>query len=56
MEIVGVVTAIRMGTPGSYYLLIPAKLREKLNITEDSEFVVKVHNDEIIYQRKKKEA
>lgn len=52
MEIIDVVSLVKLGTPGSYYLLVPVKLKTRLKIDEDTEFIVMVENDKILYQRK----
>lgn len=52
MEIVDVVSLSKIGTPGSFYLLVPLKLKEKLGINESTEFVVMTEDDKIVYQRK----
>lgn len=55
-EIIDVVKAVNQGTPGksmSLYVLVPLQLRNRLNITEDTEFVVLLaENGDIIYRRK----
>ena len=56
MEIISVVSLVKLGTPGSYYLLVPAKLKERLGVNETTEFIVMVEDDKIVYQRKIKEA
>jgi len=52
MEIVDVVSMVKLGTPGSYYLLVPVKLRERLKIDEGTEFIVFVDGKKIVYERK----
>jgi len=52
METIAVVSLSKIGTPGSYYLLVPLKLKERLGINESTEFVVMTEDDKIIYQRK----
>ena len=56
MEIISVVSLVKLGTPGSYYLLVPARLKERLGLDESSEFVVLTGDDKIVYQRKIKGA
>ena len=53
-EIITVIKPIAQGTPNpSLYVLIPLKLRNKLNITESTEFVVLLTaNGDIIYRQK----
>jgi len=53
-EIIGVVSAVRVGgAPGSLYLLIPLKIRERYNVKEGQEFIVKVNGNCIIYESKR---
>jgi hypothetical protein len=55
-EIIDVVGTVDQGTPGesmSLYVLIPKKLRTRLGIGEDSQFVVILaKNGDIIYRKK----
>jgi hypothetical protein len=51
-EIVGVVGPQVQGSGGSFYVLIPLKIREKLHIDEKSEFVVILSGKDIIYRKK----
>jgi hypothetical protein len=53
-EIITVIKPIAQGQPKpSLYVLIPLQLRNKLGITEDTEFVVLLaENGDIIYRRK----
>jgi len=52
MEIVDVVSMVKIGSPGSYYLLVPVKLKDRLKIDEGTEFVIMIEDDKIVYQRK----
>jgi len=52
MEIVDVVSLVKVGSPGSYYLLIPIKLKDRLHLNEGTEFIVMLDKDKIVYQRK----
>lgn len=52
-EIIGVVKPIAQGQKPSLYVLIPLQLRNRLNITESTEFIVVLaSNGDIIYRRK----
>ena len=53
-EIIGVVSPIAQGQPKpSLYVLVPLQLRNKLGITEKTQFIVILtENSDIIYRRK----
>lgn len=52
-EIVDVVKPLKYGTPGSLYILIPARLRERLKIDENTEFLLMIDNTgRLILKRK----
>ena len=50
-EIIDVVSITRWGS-GSYYLLVPMSLKERLHIPDGAQFVVMLDNNKIVYQRK----
>lgn len=52
MEVIDVVRLVRLGTPGSFYLLVPAKLKERLGLNETDEFILQIDDGNIIYKRK----
>lgn len=53
MEIIDVVKAKKLGTPGSIYILIPSDLCSRLQISENVEFIVMLaENGDIVYRRK----
>lgn len=53
-EIISVIKPIAQGQPKpSLYVLIPLQLRNRLNITESTEFVVLLaENGDIVYRQK----
>ena len=52
-EIIDVVKAKKLGTPGSIYVLIPSALCNRLQINENTEFVVYLDDqNNIILKRK----
>ncbi|MCW4014882.1 MAG: hypothetical protein NWF06_00775 [Candidatus Bathyarchaeota archaeon] len=52
MQVMDVVSLSKMGTPGSFYLLVPLKLKEDLNVDTETEFVVLSDGRNILYKPK----
>lgn len=50
-EIIDVVNPVKQGK-ASLYVLVPEKVRERLAVTEKTEFIVILVGDDIIYRKK----